>query len=433
MSVVAPTLNGLRALSTRIQFLRRGAWVADVVLDLDDTTVQGPALTGPATLIVGNATLRGVFDAGRSSAFGPKAAARVVGGLGKGWDSLVTARHFALPGGGLTTPAVYAATAAEIGETVTDLAPQALGAHWARVAGPASNAFAGREWHVDPLSGVTLVGLPWPTIVFDPSGVIVDLDVTQSRVSAISDSLILPGTTFADPRITGTLVASDVEQTFDAEGSRAEVWCTPLGATSASRLLDAFASLARVTTQIDYARTYRYRFVLPAGIPNGPMILQGITPGAPDLNPIEQWTGLAGASSAIAPGSEVVVGFTAGGSTDPYVVSYSPLGGGAASLGVFLTTPLLTVTGAVACAGITSTPAGGGAAGGIAATPLGVRLDGGLVALATQPWASALATALATFAVAAEGGPATISAAATALAAALGTLPPPGTTLTKGT
>ncbi len=77
-----------------------------------------------------------------------------------------------------------------------------------------------------------------------------------------------------------------------------------------------------------YLKTYKYRFVLPIG---GKLALQAITKGAPDLNPIDQWTGLSGITASLAgqaalfPSTEIVVGFVGGDPTEPFLVAFAPL------------------------------------------------------------------------------------------------------------
>ncbi len=116
-----------------------------------------------------------------------------------------------------------------------------------------------------------------------------------------------------------------------------------------------FAGTARL-------QTYLYRFAIPNG---SDLALQAITPGAPDLNPISQWTWLSGAQSRLQPGTVIVVGFAGNDWATPYIVSFNPMG-----------VPLeIDVGGNV--------------------TP--VNLAGGAGFLATGVWATALQTILTTF------------------------------------
>ncbi len=157
----------------------------------------------------------------------------------------------------------------------------------------------------------------------DPLWTIVDYDIEQQRVTINSDGVILPGTIIADTRFGAkTFVARDVEQTFDRMGSHAEVWVCE---KPASRLQSAFASAVRAFSDSAHLRMYKYRFVVPVV---GQLALQAITEGAPDLNPIDQWTGLSGIKAELGglaslfPATEIIVGFV---DKEPFVVSYSPL------------------------------------------------------------------------------------------------------------
>ncbi len=321
--MIPQTLNGLRAIAVRLSIPWRGMWSAEVTLDLDDVALI--PTVGPALISVGGMVLRGTVDPRGSGSFLNRASVRVIAGSG-GWDKEVPAQHFANPGGGLLSSLVYAATAPLVLEPPPlDPLPKLLGKHFARTKGPASAIFQDRQWYVDPITGVVSVS-DWLPLPQDPLWTIVDFDINQKRLSIISDNVILPGTLIADTRLGAkVLIARDVEQIFDANGSHAEVWVCD---KPISRLQDALKSMVRSMGNTTYLKTYLYRFVLPVG---GELALQGITEGAPDLNPIAQWTGLSGISAsllgnaALAPATEIVVGFTGGDPTQPFLCAFSPL------------------------------------------------------------------------------------------------------------
>lgn len=375
------TLNGLTVLSVRLIFPWRGAWVADVVYTAPDVTTLVSA--GPATLIIGDTTFSGVFDPRASGTFVNRAIARIVGGKG-GWDTILPAQHFNNPSGALLSTLVYAATGALVGEVVTDPTPQSFGKDFARTSGAASRVFGDKDWFVDPL-GTTYVA-SWPSSPLDPTAVIADYAPSEKRVTVYGDSPIFPGTTITDSRFNGaTLIAREVEQIFDENGGRAEIWCAD---KATSRLQGALTNFVREAAQTAYLKTYKYRFVLPVGATQ--MALQSISGKGPDLNPIDQWTGLAGAQAKLLPGTEMVVGFAEGDPKQPYVVSFSPLN-----------------------------------------VPTEIDLGGGADFLTPSLWASGLATALVAMAAAMISSPMNVSGAGTALQSALGSLPPPATTITK--
>ncbi len=397
-------LNGLRVLSAVLRFPKRGVWSAEVELDLEAVALMPPDGT-PALLAVGGVILTGTVADGGT--FGNRAHCRVMGGR-NGWGTDVPAQHFANPAGALISTLVYTATGLLVGEAVLDPIPEVFGEHFVRTAGPASRVFGDKDWHVDPITGIAMVA-PWLPLPFDPLGVISDYDIGNERFSLISDFLILPGTIIADPLRLGakTFVAGDVEQTFDANGSHADVW-TGEGDTGA--LQSAITAAVREFAGVQYLKTYRYRFVLPEG---GKLALQAITPGAPDLNPVAQWTGLSGISAslagnaALAPATEIVVGFVGGDPREPFLVAFSPLA-----------KPLALTLDAVGLVnvGIPTSPVALGVGTAAAVTALQAEV------LALTAWVAALSAALAANPVTYTPFAAAMTAPGGAVAAAIATI-----------
>ncbi len=321
------TFNGIKVTSCRLSFLWRGCWIADLELDVEDVKLAAPILAAktPGLLLAGGSTLKCVIDPNASGVFADKAHARVVGGNG-GWDKVVAAQHFQNPGAALVSTLVYAATAAAVLEPPPlDPIPQIFGEHYARVKGPASRVFGSRDWFVHPLTGIVSV-TAWPPAIPDPEWTIIDFDISQKRITISGENIILPGTVIADVRFgTKTYIARDVEQVFDSHGSTATVWVSE---NESSRLSGTLESLIQEMSGSAALKTYKYRFVIPVG---GKMALQGITPGAPDLNPIEQWTGISGIAAklagqtALAPATEIIVGFAGGDLAVPYIAAFSDL------------------------------------------------------------------------------------------------------------
>lgn len=316
------TLNGLRAISVRLSIPWRGVWVAFVEIDAD--LPDAVATSGPAVLVCGNTILTGVIDPRGSGKFANRVHCRVVGGKG-GWDKEVPAQDFSNPAGFLTSSEVYSVTAASVLETVIDPLPQLFGKRFPRMKGAASRVFLDRDWYVNLVTGVTFVA-PWSPAVLDPSATVADFDIGNQRITVNSDNVILPGTVITNERFKGkTFIARDVEQVFDTSGTRAEIW---VAEKPVSRLAEAFAVAVREFAQTAYLKHYVYRFVQPEG---AALALQAVSAGAPDLNPIDQWTGLAGiqaallGNAALAPATEIVVGFTSDNPPQPYLAAYSPL------------------------------------------------------------------------------------------------------------
>jgi hypothetical protein len=314
------SLNGLRAIGVRLLIPYRGVWVADVELDLD--LVSTAPTAGPALLLLSTGeTLKGTIDPRGSSSFVGKASARVVGGS-NGWDTVLP--PLAFPSAvGIPSTVVYSATAASVLEAVVDPTPQTFAPDFIRTGGPASRVFSDRQWYVDPITGIANVA-PWPPNVLDPGDTILDWDPVQQRAEIAGDDLILPGTVLTDPRFNGaTYTVVDVEQFFTSEGSRTFAWCSN---QNASRLHAAMGAAVRELARTAGLATYTYRFAIMEG--SSAMALQAVTPGAPDLNPIDQWSGMAGLLGTLDPSTslEIIVGFTADTPPQPYIASYSPKG-----------------------------------------------------------------------------------------------------------
>jgi hypothetical protein len=305
---VTATLNGARVVSARIVTPWRGVWFAELDLDPDVAVVP----TGKATLTIGTATLVGTVDPRASGRFVKTVRVRLVGGAG-GWDKGVAPQHWHNDAG-VKTATVYAATASAVGEVVKVAKPVSLGADFARTAGPASRVFGGDDWYVDA-AGVTQVASR-PAATPDVSVEILSFDASAKSLEVSADALVLPGTTFTDARFDGELVARDVEQTFDTAGSRATVWC---GAAAVGRLDSAIEAMVREMSGEKYLRQYRYRFV---NMTADRLNLQAVEKGAPDLQPVAVWPGMAGLAAQLQPSQTVIVAFLNGDPALPVIVGF---------------------------------------------------------------------------------------------------------------
>lgn len=307
------TLNGLDIKSASIWIPWRGAWVADIEMGIDDAALLP---SGAVLLKIGDAVYQGTTDPRASGTFVSNATVRVVGGAG-GWDKPVKPQHFHIAAGALTSTAVYTATAGLVGETVVDAEPVAYGTDFVRSGGAAMRVFGDRDWHVDPTTGVTHAGA-WAASSLGTNDTIADFDIASQRVTIAAGSLVLPGTVLTDSRFNGaSYVVRDVQATFTKDGGTTVVWCCE---RPVSRLTETLASMVREFAGTAYLRHYRYRFVL--GSPNA-LALQAITVGAPDLNPVKQWSGLSGALATLTPGTEIIVGFVD--PSTPYIAAFSSL------------------------------------------------------------------------------------------------------------
>lgn len=377
MASVPLTVNGVSAVRIRLVIPYRGAWVAECEVVYPD--VKLAVTQGPAVVVVGGLALVGTIDPTGSSAFADRVTLRVVGGA-NGWSKPVAPQHFA---GVVISSLVTAATGAQVGERCVDPTPVSYGSNYVRPAGAASGVLEGRQWFVELTTGTTIIA-PWPTLPMSPDVQVLDWANTQFRATLSSDDLVLPGTVLVDPRFGAkTYTVRDVEAVYSAEGNTITAWC----GDDASRLESTLRGLVEAFAGVAALKFYLYRFVADS---LGGLALQGITPGAPDLNPIDQWSGMQGVVAKLAPGVQLVIGFAGGDLSQPFVAAYS-----------------------------------------ILSPPLELDLAGGATPLVPSPWASALVAALVTFATGLN--PTSLAGQASALVTALGALPPSATILTKAT
>lgn len=405
------TINGLRAVSVRLLATWRGVWIADV--DVDPDVVATVPTSGPAVITIGEApttsTLLGTVDPRGSGVFVASGKVRVVGG-GGGWDKSLNPQDFSKDSQVLSVD-VITATATAVGEKVIVQTPAPLGLHYYRGGPAASSVLENLDWWVD-YTGITNVGIRIPIPIPDPSLEVLHFDPLRQLLEVSCDVPIVPGTIVTDPvRLPGgPLTVRDVEQTFTRSGSRANLWCSTAAVSPLQSLL---IGAVRKFAGVAYLRTYRYRIGLQG--PDGRIQLQLVNPVAdgdmvPLTLPLEVWPGMSGLSAKYKLGSEVLVGFMSGDPAKPFAAHFD------ASI------PLKLV--ADASLEVDVGPS----------APL-VAIAGGAAFLVPSTWATGLAGALATFA--SSLGSATtigqVAAAGSALASALGGLPPAATTKTKAT
>jgi hypothetical protein len=390
-------------LSAHLYHFAQGAWIAD--LEIDPASIASSGLpSGRVTATVGGVPLSGTIDARNSGTWGPTGKVRVVAG-GNGWDQVVPRQDFHNDAT-ITSTQIYQSTAAVIGETVNDLTPAVLGIDFVRSgspgAGPASRVFRDLPWWVS-VTGVTNIG-PRPSSTPDASLVIQSWDPIEQKITFSCDTLLYPATALSDSRFgSSSPTVYDVEQVFDSQGSTGWAWST---SAPCSQLVADLKSACLEWTRAAQLRTYRYRLIQYQG---ARAALQAVNPiaGMPDLIPLAQWSGLPGSTITMAPSQEVLVAFENADPTLPRIVSYNGQG-----------TPIAMVLDAQ-----TSFAVGPSAAA--------VAIAGGANALVPAPWASALITALTTFASGLT--PTTLAAQASAFVTELGTLGPSATTKTKAT
>jgi hypothetical protein len=279
------SLGALNAISVRLFTPWRGAWIADVDVDLSDAMI---APTGRQPLVIGTTSLLGTVDLGASGRFATHSRLRLIGG-GAGWKEIISPQHFHNDAGVLSS-VVIAATAASVGEQAIVATPSRLGVDFVRNAGPAALVLDGFDWFVD-LEGITQVGVPRIPFPATPDVQIVSFDPLTQTAEFSSDTIVTPGMILVDPRF-GTATVRDVEQIFDDNGAHGTMWC---GEKPKNGFATAFRDLARAATGIAFALSYQYRVVEQSEV-DGRLTLQIVKPtaGAPSLATISPWYGVPG-------------------------------------------------------------------------------------------------------------------------------------------
>lgn len=323
MTAPVVTLSGLRCVSARFVMPYTGVFFID--LDVDPALVASVPPAGPVVVTIASTppvTLTGVIDPLASGSFGATARVRVVAGKG-GWSKGVPAQHFPSPG---TTAPVYSQTATLVGEAVVVAVPTPVPENYVRLAGVASDVLRDEpSWWVDPTTGITTVG-PRPPAVADLSLELISWDAGGQVAEVHCDTLVLPGTVIVDARIGGgQAMVRDVEQVFDASGSRATCMCST---NMVSRLLVSLQTLIRAHCKTGFLKIARYRFVQDAASSTSVGLQAvarqlGLPNPYPDLLPLTLWTGVPGMTADLPPGLEVLVGFDD--DNQPVVVGYSTL------------------------------------------------------------------------------------------------------------
>jgi hypothetical protein len=305
-------LGGLLATSVRLVTPWSGARWAEVDVDLE--SAEAPAPAGRSVLRIGLESFVVRIDPRGTHKKGAKATVRVIAG-GGGWDAPVRRQHFQSDAGVLVA-SVLAATAAEVGETVLPGLAGRLGTSYVRTAGPASRVLAGRDWYVNA-AGVTVVA-SWPELPAVADLEVLDWDPITRAATIAADAVISPGLVLTDARF-GRQVVRDVEQTFDAKGSRAHAWCAT---DPRSKLAGTFAHAVREVAGVSHLRNYRYRVATMSGTTRANLQATDPAAGAPDLFPVPLSYGLPGATFVHAPGQEATVGFVDGDPSRPVVLGY---------------------------------------------------------------------------------------------------------------
>lgn len=315
------TIAGLRAVSAVLTVPPRGPWWLDATLDgADDVSGRVTVQIGDSLTLSGTASTTGVFATTRS--------VRVVAGAGA-WGSLVGPASLHNDAGVAALTAAQAVAAAA-GETLGDFAPEAstLPVDFVRTSGLASRALeqiiGSAAWWVG-YDGTTVVGARSTSTPSTSSYELLSWDPID-RVAVIgADDLATIGVgsiLAANDRMPEAQTVREVRVEIENGVATIRAWCGELDG-GPGRLARAVLALARrgADTRIPYPLRYR---VLGLSDEVGTRVsLQAISPGAPDIGPISMAPGVAGAHSALAVGSIVLVAFVEGLPTLPFVVGFA--------------------------------------------------------------------------------------------------------------
>ncbi len=211
------SVNGAAVVKGSVVLPARGAWIAELELDADDTLPTGQHA---ATLDLGSQSLTGTVATDRQGVYAGKLTARLVGG-GNGLATILTARKYR--GVPLSIPLTDILN--ETGERLSSTSASATLTyplpHWARARGPASSALeclltaAGATWRILP-DGALWVGVnTYPAATFDGE-VIEERHGGSWKLLSPNSGTLLPATTLFDRQVNAVVyrIASD---SFKAE------------------------------------------------------------------------------------------------------------------------------------------------------------------------------------------------------------------------
>lgn len=175
-----------------------------------------------------------------------------------------------------------------------------------------SSLSTGTSWRVLSDGTVWIGTVPPSTPV---QAVVQDYDVMSWDASqglvviAAEDPTVLPGQSWPDvPGTIGTVI-HDVT----AERTRSELYLSSPGDREVG-------ALDRLFPDTDLLASYQYRVLSPNG--DGTLELRSTDTRLPDLSRVPVRFGIPGTTAVIPSGNVVMVGFGAGGSSDPYVASW---------------------------------------------------------------------------------------------------------------
>jgi hypothetical protein len=331
MTEAFATANGRACTSVKLTVTNVGPWYAE--LDLEDASELGATVIlqlGPSLVLLGTVV------APQSGTHLAQRKCRIVAGAG-GWGR--TPRPKSYHNDALVRVRLVAEDIArEVGEVLGTFIPAAerVGRDYVRDANrPASavleDVIGGVAWWVD-YSGITHVG-PRPASALRVSAYDVLAYDPRARVLtfAVDDpGVVQIGAVLSTPPLEGPQTIREYEVHVTEEGMRVVAWCGG-SEREPGRIAGLMRAIARRSTDDALYGKYRYRVIKMRA--DGRVELQAVrkAAGMPDVQPLSQWPGVAGAHAELAPGTEVLVEFIEGDRSQPIITGYTGKGGPAFS------------------------------------------------------------------------------------------------------
>lgn len=318
------TVNGNRVTQVSIRVPAAGAWSA--IVDFD-TKLTDAALTGAATIQVGERTFSGTFFSDLTGTYQLQSRAFVLGGAA-GWGTLVPAKVYHSDSG-VHAKTVIADLVAAAGETLAGTAYDAsFAADYTRAAGSAGDALrtvlGAVPWHVE-YDGTTQIGErteaeivgKYEVLEYDPRWHL--STVATDDVQAVKPGSILRG------QLATPMVVRDMEIRCDAGATRLLCYCQPLGGTvTDGRLWRVLRAVVRaVLPEMPYLGRYRYRVVYAnPGDHRYQLQAVSLANGLPDMLPVSVSPSTPGLAASLVLGSVVQLQFLDGDPRYPVVVGH---------------------------------------------------------------------------------------------------------------
>jgi hypothetical protein len=300
-----------------------GPWYANLVFE------GAPDVSGAVVLNVGALELHGFVDPRANGVFGEQRRCRVVAGAA-GWGTVLPALHYHSDSG-VRSRSVADDAARLAGETIGAFNPTAtqVGIDYTRQAGLASrvleDVIGTAPWWVG-YDGRTNVGARSASTPDVETYEVLEHDPRLSLVELAVDDLaaITIGARLNRPPLVDVVEVHELEIIVASDRARVRAWYGGT-LTARGRIARSLQDIARRSTDGKLFGRYRFRVVQMSG---DRVELQAVASiaGLPDVLPISMRPGVAGASSALAGGSIVLVEFIEGDRTMPIVSAFTPKG-----------------------------------------------------------------------------------------------------------